>query len=260
MAGRNWVSPAAPASGRRLDQFDENRPDRDGSLDRRKWFAGLWAAISVAMPASGACPSSTRRRSRCRANRASAPARPSTVCRRMTPRTGCATSSRRTASSPASPWWRRSSRLRTRGFAGSRNRVSRIRARRERSPAFSSRGLDDVKMMVVPSFRDRVGGSAVIDASGAGRYGRIRQHPRVLVTDLLQRGGRIAGAVGLDRTTAEPIAFAARAVLPPPPTAASAAITSAPMERPVMASGWPTTRACASPTWNSSAPVPARPV
>ena len=33
------------------------------------------------------------------------------------------------------------------------------------------------------------------------------------VTDLLQREGRIAGAIGLDRTTAEPIAWRARAVL-----------------------------------------------
>ena len=77
-----------------------------------------------------------------------------------------------------------------------------------------SRGLGQVKMMVMPRFRDRVGGSAVIDAlrRRAVRAG-ISQHPRVFVTDLLQRDGRVAGAVGLDRTTAEPIAFAARAVL-----------------------------------------------
>ena len=57
-------------------------------------------------------------------------------------------------------------------------------------------------------------GSAVIDAlrRQAIRAG-ISQHPRVFVTDLLRREGRVAGAVGLDRTTAEPIAFAARAVL-----------------------------------------------
>jgi succinate dehydrogenase/fumarate reductase flavoprotein subunit len=77
-----------------------------------------------------------------------------------------------------------------------------------------SRGFQHLKMMVVPRFRDRVGGSAVVDAlrRQAIRAG-IRQHPRILVTDLLRREGRIAGAVGLDRTTAEPIAFAARAVL-----------------------------------------------
>jgi succinate dehydrogenase/fumarate reductase flavoprotein subunit len=77
-----------------------------------------------------------------------------------------------------------------------------------------SRGLAHVKMMVMPRFRDRTGGSAVIDAlrRRAIRAG-IAQHPRVLVTDLLRHDGRIAGAVGLDRTTAEPIAFAARAVL-----------------------------------------------
>jgi succinate dehydrogenase/fumarate reductase flavoprotein subunit len=77
-----------------------------------------------------------------------------------------------------------------------------------------SRGLPHVKMMVMPRFRDRVGGSAVVDAlrRRAVRAG-IAQHPRVLVTDLLQRDGRVAGAVGLDRTTAEPLTFAARAVL-----------------------------------------------
>jgi succinate dehydrogenase/fumarate reductase flavoprotein subunit len=77
-----------------------------------------------------------------------------------------------------------------------------------------SRGLEHVKMMVVPRFRDRSGGSAVIDAlrRQAIRAG-ISQHPRVFVTDLLRGEGRIAGAVGLDRTTAAPIAFAARAVL-----------------------------------------------
>jgi len=77
-----------------------------------------------------------------------------------------------------------------------------------------SRGLGPVEMMVMPRFRDRVGGSAVIDAlrRRAVRAG-ISQHPRVFVTDLLRSEGRAAGAVGLDRTTAEPIAFAARAVL-----------------------------------------------
>ncbi len=76
-----------------------------------------------------------------------------------------------------------------------------------------SRGFRHVKMMVMPRFRDRVGGAAVADA----RYRRARPgtrvFPRVLVTDLLQRDGRVAGAVGLDRTTAEPIAFSARAVI-----------------------------------------------
>ncbi len=77
-----------------------------------------------------------------------------------------------------------------------------------------SRGFEHVKMMVVPRFRDRVGGSAVVDAlrRRAVRAG-IVQHPRVFVTDLLQCEGRVAGAVGLDRTTAEPIAWSARSVL-----------------------------------------------
>jgi succinate dehydrogenase / fumarate reductase flavoprotein subunit len=77
-----------------------------------------------------------------------------------------------------------------------------------------SRGLDHMTMMVVPRFRDRVGGSAVVDAVRRRAIrARITQHPRVFVTDLLERGGRIAGAVGLERTTARPIAFGAPAVL-----------------------------------------------
>ena len=77
-----------------------------------------------------------------------------------------------------------------------------------------SRGLRQVKMMALPRFRDRVGGSAVADALRRRAIGAgISQHPRVFVTDLLRREGRIAGAVGLDRTTAEPIAFSAAAVL-----------------------------------------------
>ncbi len=77
-----------------------------------------------------------------------------------------------------------------------------------------SRGFRHVKMMVMPRYREAVGGSAVIDAlrRRAFRWG-IERHPRMLVTDLLQRDGRIVGALALDRSTAKPRLFAARAVL-----------------------------------------------
>ncbi|MCP3985334.1 MAG: FAD-binding protein [bacterium] len=77
-----------------------------------------------------------------------------------------------------------------------------------------SRGFQHLKMMVMPRFRDRVGGSAVVDALRRRAIrGGIRRHPRMLVTDLLQRDGRVAGALALDRSTAQPKLFAARAVL-----------------------------------------------
>jgi succinate dehydrogenase/fumarate reductase flavoprotein subunit len=77
-----------------------------------------------------------------------------------------------------------------------------------------SRGLRHVKMMVRPHYRDRIGGAAVVDALRRRAVrSRIQQHPRVLITDLLQRDGRVAGAVGVDRTTGEPRTFRARAVL-----------------------------------------------
>jgi succinate dehydrogenase/fumarate reductase flavoprotein subunit len=69
-------------------------------------------------------------------------------------------------------------------------------------------------MMVRPRFGDRFGGSAVIEAvhRQASREG-IAERPRVMITDLLRRDGRIAGALGLERSTGRPIACAARAVL-----------------------------------------------
>ncbi|MDP6980658.1 MAG: FAD-binding protein [Myxococcota bacterium] len=77
-----------------------------------------------------------------------------------------------------------------------------------------SRGFQHVKMMVMPRYRDKVGGSAVIEAlrRQAIRWG-IARHPRLLVSDLLQRDGRVVGALTIDRSTAEPKLFAARAVL-----------------------------------------------
>jgi len=77
-----------------------------------------------------------------------------------------------------------------------------------------SRGFRHAKMMVMPRYRDRVGGSAVADAVRRRAIrGGVSRHPRLLISDLLQRDGRIVGALALDRTTAEPRLFAARAVL-----------------------------------------------
>ena len=77
-----------------------------------------------------------------------------------------------------------------------------------------SRGFRHAKMMVMPRYRDRVGGSAVVDAVRRRAIrGGVSRHPRLLISDLLQRDGRVVGALALDRTTAEPRLFAARAVL-----------------------------------------------
>jgi succinate dehydrogenase/fumarate reductase flavoprotein subunit len=77
-----------------------------------------------------------------------------------------------------------------------------------------SRGLPNVKMMVRPHFQHRIGGSAVVDALRRRAIrARVRQQPRVVITGLLQRDGRVAGAVGVDRTSGELRTFRARAVL-----------------------------------------------
>ncbi len=77
-----------------------------------------------------------------------------------------------------------------------------------------SRGFRHAKMMVMPQYRGRVGGSAVADALRRRAIrGGIGRHPRMLVTDLLQREGRVVGALALDRSTAQPTLFTARAVL-----------------------------------------------
>jgi len=77
-----------------------------------------------------------------------------------------------------------------------------------------SRGLPHVKMLVRPHFGDKIGGSAVVDALRRQAIrSRIRQVPRVLITDLLQRDGRIAGALGVDRSSGVLRTFRARAVV-----------------------------------------------
>ena len=77
-----------------------------------------------------------------------------------------------------------------------------------------SRGFERVQMMVLPRFGKRVGGSAVVTAlrQQAARL-RVGRHSRMLVTDLLVAGGRAAGAVAIDRESAAPTVFRARAVV-----------------------------------------------
>lgn len=77
-----------------------------------------------------------------------------------------------------------------------------------------SRGFQHARMMVLPARRERIGGSAVVTTlqrQVARR--RVRRHSRLLITELLQRHGRVAGAVGIDRTTGAPAVFTARAVV-----------------------------------------------
>ena len=76
-----------------------------------------------------------------------------------------------------------------------------------------SRGLPHVRMMVMPRYRGRVGGTAVVDALRRRAALGTRRRSRLLVTNLLRRDGRVAGALAIDRTTARPVSLSARAVL-----------------------------------------------
>ncbi|CAG0968637.1 Fumarate reductase flavoprotein subunit [Myxococcaceae bacterium] len=76
-----------------------------------------------------------------------------------------------------------------------------------------SRGLPHVLMMVRPTFRDRVGGSAVAGVLRRRAAIGARRRARVFVTDLLQRRGQVVGAIAIDRVTGAPLLFRARAVL-----------------------------------------------
>jgi len=65
-----------------------------------------------------------------------------------------------------------------------------------------SRGFRHVRMLVRPQWDDRVGGAAVVAALKAQvTRRRVQKRSRLLVTQLLTDGHRIAGAVGIDRTT-----------------------------------------------------------
>ncbi|MCP5045084.1 MAG: FAD-binding protein [bacterium] len=99
------------------------------------------------------------------------------------------------------------------GTRGGRRRLRKLQEWGVRYPQsadgeylrIASRGFRHVKMMVMPRYGETVGGLAVIDAlrRRAFRWG-IERHPRMLVTDLLQRDGRVAGALALDRSTVKP--------------------------------------------------------
>ncbi|MBU1672689.1 MAG: FAD-binding protein [Actinobacteria bacterium] len=81
-----------------------------------------------------------------------------------------------------------------------------------------SRGLEGVRMLVVPGRDGAVGGAAVVGAlmeqvRERKRGGDVRLYPRVMITSLLRRDGRVAGAVGVHARTGEPLVFKARAVV-----------------------------------------------
>lgn len=77
-----------------------------------------------------------------------------------------------------------------------------------------SRGFKKVKMMVLPKWRKRVGGSAVVAALRHQLIRRqVSRHPHYLVTSLLQAEGRIAGALGVHRWTGETELFRAPAIV-----------------------------------------------
>ena len=77
-----------------------------------------------------------------------------------------------------------------------------------------SRGFQQVRMLVLPRWRKRVGGAAV---TGALREQVVRRRvttaSKVFVTGLVLREGRVAGAVGIDRYSGDVRAFAAGAVV-----------------------------------------------
>lgn len=108
-------------------------------------------------------------------------------------------------------------------LATSHSRLQRLEAwgvRYEQSPVgpgymrLPSRGFRLLQMMVLPRAGKRVGGSAVVTTlrRQTARL-RVQRQPRLLVTDLLRDGERVVGALGLDRTTAEPRVLRAGAVV-----------------------------------------------
>ncbi|MCK6552998.1 FAD-binding protein [Candidatus Binatia bacterium] len=77
-----------------------------------------------------------------------------------------------------------------------------------------SRGFKHVRMLVRPQWGKRVGGAAVIGALKAQvTRRRVQKRSRLLVTGLLTGGGRVAGAVGIDRSSGAVEVIRARAVL-----------------------------------------------
>jgi succinate dehydrogenase/fumarate reductase flavoprotein subunit len=77
-----------------------------------------------------------------------------------------------------------------------------------------SRGLPHARMLVAPRWKGRVGGAALVGALLEQVETRdISLYPKVMVTDLLQKDGRVCGAVGVQRVTGEAVAFSAGAVV-----------------------------------------------
>lgn len=77
-----------------------------------------------------------------------------------------------------------------------------------------SRGFRLVSMLVVPQHNKRKGGAAVVTALRRQATRRaVRKYSRVFVTELLHSAGRVAGALGVDRTTGEPVLFRTRALI-----------------------------------------------
>lgn len=75
------------------------------------------------------------------------------------------------------------------------------------------RGLPGVLMMVAPRYEEHVGGAALVSALRRPALAHASTRPRLMITELLQRDGRIAGAVGFDRSSASPVLIEARAVV-----------------------------------------------
>ena len=77
-----------------------------------------------------------------------------------------------------------------------------------------SRGFKKLKMSVGPSYKGQKGGAAVAAAlleQIASR--KVKQFSKTLITDLIQKDGRLAGAVGVNRLSGETVGFKARAVI-----------------------------------------------
>ncbi len=78
----------------------------------------------------------------------------------------------------------------------------------------NSRGLDHAKKRMRARYKDMAGGRAIV----AGLLDRVESgnaalFPKTMVTSLLGKNGRAAGAAGVHRITGEPVVFSARAVI-----------------------------------------------
>ncbi|MCP4751481.1 MAG: FAD-binding protein [Proteobacteria bacterium] len=78
----------------------------------------------------------------------------------------------------------------------------------------SARGFRHIKMYGMPRWQDMGGGKAVI-AALSHQVEKREAHffTKIMITDLLQKEGRITGAVGFHRITGQPVAFSAPAVI-----------------------------------------------